>query len=135
MRPGSGYPQYGRPGNRVDRPRRSRAALGGDHRAATLATPDAPTSQLASCHTPPASSGISLPSLVVPVTATSSLPIMKSTCVSLAFTRAMSRSATPKVEAAAERDVAGRVLIQQRVVEDRAKRPDATGAVDQGDLA
>ena len=60
---------------------------------------------------------------------------MKSTCVALSLTRADVVVLDEEREAAAERDVACGVLVEQRVVEDRAERADAALAVDQRELA
>ena len=60
---------------------------------------------------------------------------MKSTCVPLAFTRPTSLAFDDEREAAAERDVARGVLVEQRVVEDGAERADPALAVDERELA
>ena len=60
---------------------------------------------------------------------------MKSTCVPLVFTRPTSSALDEERKAVAERDVARRVLVEQRVVEDRAERADAALRVDERELA
>ncbi len=73
---------------------------------------------------------------MIPSTSSSGLPIMKSTCITLLLMRAFSRGILDRmVVAVTERDVARGVLVDQRVVEHSAERPDATFAVDERDLA
>ena len=61
---------------------------------------------------------------------------MKSTWMVLAFTRRRDASPTDReLEALTERDVAGGVLVEQRVVEDRAELADSALAVDERNLA
>ena len=60
---------------------------------------------------------------------------MKSMCCALSFTPAEIRLVDREAEARAEGDVARRVLVEQRVVEDRVERPDAAAAVDERQLA
>ena len=60
---------------------------------------------------------------------------MKSTWIPLVLTRSTSSLVDGEREAVAERDVAGGVLVEQRVVEDRAERPDPALPVDERELA
>ena len=61
---------------------------------------------------------------------------MKSTCIVLLLMRALLRRILDRmVVAVTERDVARRVLVDQRVVEDALERADAAFAVDERDLA
>ena len=75
-RPPRGPPARLRPARAAPRPRR--AAVGGALRGGQI------------CHVPPASSGISSPPRVTPLTTTSSEPIMKSTWISLSLIRGRS---------------------------------------------
>ena len=60
---------------------------------------------------------------------------MKSMWISDWLTRSPGLVADQEREALAERDVAGGVLVEQRVVEDGVERADAALAVDERDLA
>ena len=60
---------------------------------------------------------------------------MKSTCVRALVHAVCVGVLDEEREAAPERDVAGSVLVEQRVVEDRPERADAALAVDQRELA
>ena len=60
---------------------------------------------------------------------------MKSMWISLWLTRSCSLLGDREGEAEAEREVADRVLVEQRVVEDRPERADAALAVDERELA
>ena len=87
------------------------------------------------CQRPPRSTGTRSPSAVMPVTSTSSRADHE-VDVDLAVVDARDvLVADGEREAAAERDVAGGVLVEQRVVEDGAERADAALAVDERDLA
>ena len=87
--------------------------------------------------------GVAEPSFARPSTSTSGPPIMKSVCTLETLTpRSSSASARDAVgsvdrhrQAAAVRDVAGGVLVEERVVEDEPCLPDTRGAVHERDLA
>ncbi len=70
-----------------------------------------------------------------PVTSTSSPPIMKSRWIALSFTRERSPSPMSAAIAVAERDVADRVLVEQRVEKRRSQLADTALPVDERDLA
>ena len=73
---------------------------------------------------------------VIPSTSTSFEPIMKSTWMSLCVhAGAVGLVLDREGVGVAERDVAGRVLVEQRLVEDRAERADPALLVDERDLA
>ena len=87
--------------------------------------------------------GVAAPSASSPSTSTSGPPIMKSVCMPETLTpqREQLVGAEPvgavdrHRQAAAVRDVAARVLVEERVVEDEPGLPDARRAVDERDLA
>ena len=71
----------------------------------------------------------------MPSTSISGLPIMKSMWIELWLARAWSAVVVEgECVGRAEGDMAGRVLVVERVVEDRAERADSALAVDQRDL-
>ena len=72
----------------------------------------------------------------MPVTATSDEPIMKSTWISLRLSALGGLLVVGRVGVRrAERDVARRVLVEERVEEDRVERTDPALAVDERELA
>ena len=76
------------------------------------------------------------PLFVIPVTSTSSEPIMKSMCTSLALIRCHVGGVGDRGRVrVAEREVARRVLVEKRRVEGPAELADAALAVDERDLA
>ena len=75
------------------------------------------------------------PSRVMPVTATSSQPIMKSMWIELALMRGTSSAPTRDRIGVPEGEVARGVLVEQRVEEDRAGLADPTLAIDERELA
>ena len=86
------------------------------------------------CQSPSRSTGTRSPSRVTPVTSSSGEPIMKSMWIPLLLTRPRSSSPDGEREAVAERDVARRVLVEQRVVEDGPERADPSLPVDEREL-
>ena len=88
------------------------------------------------CQSPPRSTGTRSPAAVMPVTSSSGEPIMKSTWVALTVgAGAVGLVLEHEGIRAAEGDVARGVLVDQRVVEDRAERADPALAVDERELA
>ena len=84
----------------------------------------------------PRSTGTTSPVVVMPSTASSGLPIMKSTWTrALVDPRLVRRILDRMVVPVPERDVGRGVLVDQRVEEDGLERPDPPLAVDERDLA
>ena len=131
---------------------RGRARSGGSPRrctacrSATSRERDARSAPSTFSHSTQASSrmiGVALPSRSSPSTSTSGPPIMKSVCTRETLTPIASSSSGVEAVGAVDRhrqaravgDVAGRVLVEQRVLEDEPRLLDGRGAVDERDLA
>ena len=137
----------GVPGRRVVRPSQLRSrdrrclgpALHRDRRArghdARSGADGAGVRWIRSARRPSMRTGISVPSRVMPVTATSGDPIMKSMWMPERFMCCAVGFVDGVRVRGADGDVAGGVLVQERVVEDGAQRADAPAAVHQRDLA
>ena len=89
----------------------------------------------ASCHSSFRISGTSVPSASTASTSSSGPPTMKSTCDVRDVEAVVRLAVDDEREAGAVRDVAGRVLVEERVVEERARLADARLARHERDLA
>ena len=96
-----------------------------------------------SCQTSPRRIGTAAPSASIPSTSTSGPPIMKSVCIDELLKPTLVELGLREVapvrdrleDAGAVRDVARRVLVEERVQERQARAADARVAVDECDLA